>query len=218
MVESRIAIVGGTGPEGLGLAMRFAKTGNMVFIGSRSEERAAEAVAKVKAKLPEADVFGGLNSEGAERADFIFVTVPSDAHHDTLLGLEEVIGEKIVVDVVVPMLFDKDGPKAVTLDEGSAALQAHSLLPKAKVISGFHHMDGSELQKIDKPLQGDVIVVGDHKPSKKKVLDLVEQIEYVRGLDGGGLANSRYLEEFTVQLLQINRIYKAHAGVRITGI
>ncbi len=218
MVESRIAIVGGTGPEGLGLAMRFAKTGNMVFIGSRSEERAAEAVAKVKAKLPEADVFGGLNSEGAERADFIFVTVPSDAHHDTLLGLEEVIGEKVVVDVVVPMLFDKDGPKAVTLDEGSAALQAHALLPKAKVISGFHHLDGSELQKIDKPLQGDVIVVGDHKPSKKKVLDLVEQIEYVRGLDGGGLANSRYLEEFTVQLLQINRIYKAHAGVRITGI
>ena len=218
MAESRIAIVGGTGPEGLGLAMRFAKAGNMVFIGSRSEERAAEALAKVKAKLPEADVFGGLNSEGAERADFIFVTVPSDAHHDTLLGLEEVIGEKVVVDVVVPMLFDKDGPKAVTLDEGSAALQAHSLLPKAKVVSGFHHLDGSELQKIDKPLQGDVIVVGDHKPSKKKVLDLVEQIEYVRGLDGGGLANSRYLEEFTVQLLQINRIYKAHEGVRITGI
>jgi NADPH-dependent F420 reductase len=218
MAESRIAIIGGTGPEGLGLAMRFAKAGNMVFIGSRSEERGAEAVEKVKAKLPEADIFGGLNAEGAERADFIFVTVPSDAHHDALVALEEVIGEKIVVDVVVPMLFDKDGPKAVTLDEGSAAMQARALLPNAKVISGFHHLDGTELQKIDKPLQGDVIVVGDHKPSKKKVLDLVEQIEYVRGLDGGGLANSRYLEEFTVQLLQINRIYKAHSGVRITGI
>jgi NADPH-dependent F420 reductase len=218
MSESRIAIVGGTGPEGLGLAMRFAKAGNMVFIGSRSEERAAEAVEKVKAKLPEADVFGGLNAEGAERAEFVFITVPSDAHHGILVGLEEVIGEKVVVDVVVPMLFDKDGPKTVALDEGSAAMQARALLPKAKVISGFHHLDGSELQKIDKPLQGDVIVVGDHKPSKKKVLDLVEQIEYVRGLDGGGLANSRYLEEFTVQLLQINRIYKAHTGVRITGI
>jgi len=218
MTEARIAIIGGTGPEGLGLAMRFAKAGNMVFIGSRSEERAAEAVAKIKEKLPDGDVFGGLNAEGAERADFIFVTVPSDAHHDTLVQLEELIGEKVVVDVVVPMLFDRDGPKAVTFDEGSAALQAHSLLPKAKVISGFHHLDGSELQKIDKPLQGDVIVVGDHKASKRKVLDLVEQIEYVRGLDGGGLANSHYLEEFTVQLLQINRIYKAHTGVRITWI
>src|SRR2546428_13611215 len=112
MVESRIAIVGGTGPEGLGLAMRFAKTGNMVFIGSRSEERAEEAVAKVKAKLPEADVFGGLNTEGAERADFIFITGPSDPHHDTGVGLEEAIGRKDVVDAGVPVWFDRDGSKA----------------------------------------------------------------------------------------------------------
>ena len=218
MTDARIAIIGGTGPEGLGLAMRFAKAGHMVYIGSRSEERAAEAVEKVKAKLPEGDVFGGLNAEGAEKADYIFLTVPSDAHQSTLEGLAEMIGEKILIDVVVPMLWDKDGPKAVVVDEGSAALQAQALLPTAKVISGFHHLDGSELQKVDKPLQGDVIIVGDHKPSKKKVMDLVEQIEYVRALDGGGLANSRYLEEFTVQLLQINKIYKSHAGVRITGI
>jgi len=217
-MSSRIAIVGGTGAEGLGLALRFAKAGNMVFIGSRSEERAEEAVNKVKEKLPEADVFGGLNAEGAEKADFIFLTVPSDAHHDTVVQLEEVIGEKIVIDVVVPMLWDRDGPKAVMLDEGSAALQAHALLQKAKIISGFHHLDGSELQKIDKPVQGDVIICGDHKPAKKKVMDLAEQIEYVRALDGGGLTNSRYLEEWTVQLLHINKIYKAHSGVRITGI
>jgi NADPH-dependent F420 reductase len=214
----RIAIIGGTGPEGLGLAMRFAKAGNMVFIGSRSEERAEEAVNKVKEKLPEGDVFGGLNAEGAEKADYVFLTVPSDAHHDTLVQLEEPIGEKILIDVVVPMLWDRDGPKAVMLDEGSAAMQARALLPNAKVISGFHHLDGSELQKIDRPLQGDVVVVGDHKPSKKKVMDLVEQIEYVRALDGGGLPNSRYLEEWTVQLLHINKIYKAHTGIRITGI
>jgi len=217
-MSSRIAIIGGTGTEGLGLAMRFAKAGNMVFIGSRSEERAEEAVNKVKEKLPEGDVFGGLNAEGAEKAEFVFLTVPSDAHHDTLVQLEEVIGEKIVIDVVVPMLWDRDGPKAVMLDEGSAALQAKALLEKAKIISGFHHLDGSELQKIEKPLQGDVIICGDHKPSKNKVMDLAEQIEYVRALDGGGLTNSRYLEEWTVQLLHINKIYKAHSGVRITGI
>jgi NADPH-dependent F420 reductase len=218
MTEARIAIVGGTGPEGLGLAMRFTKAGHMVYIGSRSEERAAEAVEKVKAKLPEGDVFGGLNAEGAEKADFVFLTVPSDAHQSTLEELAEQIDDKILIDVVVPMLWDKDGPKAIPVDEGSAAMQARALLPKAKVISGFHHLDGTELQKVDKPLQGDVIVAGDHKPSKKKVMDLVEQIEYVRALDGGGLTNSRYLEEFTVQLLQINKIYKSHAGVRITGI
>src|SRR5207247_9399333 len=112
MTEARIAIIGGTGPEGLGLAMRFAKAGNMVFIGSRSEERAAEAVAKIKEKLPDGDVFGGLNAEGAERADFIFVTVPSDAHHDTLVQLVEVSGETVVVGWVVTMLLHCEGPSA----------------------------------------------------------------------------------------------------------
>ena len=154
MTEARIAIIGGTGAEGLGLAMRFAKAGHMVYIGSRSEERAAEAVEKVKAKLPEGDIFGGINAEGAEKADFVFLTVPSDAHHDTLVDLAEVIGEKILIDVVVPMLWDKDGPKAVVVDEGSAALQAQALLPNAKVISGFHHLDGSELQKVDRAAPG----------------------------------------------------------------
>jgi NADPH-dependent F420 reductase len=215
---ARIAFIGGTGPEGVGLAMRFAKSGNAVFIGSRTEERAAEAVAKVLAKVPEGEVYGGFNQEGAEKADFIFVTVPSDAHQDILAELAEVIGDKIVIDVVVPMVFDKDGPRAIEVAEGSAAQQARAVLEKAKVLSGFHHLDATELQKIDKPMQGDVIICGDHRAAKKKVMELVEQIEYVRALDGGGLLNSKYAEQMTVLLLQINRIYKAHAGVRITGI
>jgi len=215
---ARIAFVGGTGPEGLGLAMRFAQSGNAVYIGSRSEERAAEAVAKVQEKLPEAEVYGGPNDEGAEKADIVFLTVPSDAHESTLTQLKDVIGDKILVDVVVPMLWDKDGPKAVQLDEGSAAMQARRILEEAKVVSAFHHLDGSELQRIDKPMQGDVLVCTDHKGAKKKVMDLVEEIAYVRALDAGGLANSRYLEEWTVVLLHLNRLYKAHTGIRITGI
>ncbi len=215
---ARIAFIGGTGPEGVGLAMRFAKSGNAVFIGSRTEERAAEAVAKVLAKVPGGEVYGGFNHEGAEKADFIFVTVPADAHQDILAELAEVIGDKIVIDVVVPMVFDKDGPRAIEVEEGSAAQQARAVLEKAKVLSGFHHLDATELQKIDKPMQGDVIICGDHRAAKKKVMELVEQIEYVRALDGGGLLNSKYAEQMTVLLLQINRIYKAHAGVRITGI
>ncbi len=215
---TRIALIGGTGPEGLGLAMRFAKAGHTVFIGSRSEERAAEAVAKVQEKVPEGEIYGGFNVEGAEKADVVFVTVPSDAHDGTLTELAEAIGDRVVVDVVVPMLFDEDGPKAVAVDEGSAAQQAAKLLPNAKVISGFHHLDGSQLQKIDRPMQGDVVVCGDDQSAKKKVMDLVEDIEYVRALDGGALTNSKYLEEWTVVLLHINKIYKAHTGVRITGV
>ncbi len=218
-MSCRIAFVGGTGPEGLGLAMRFAKAGHMVYIGSRTEERAQEAVAKVKEKLPEGDVFGGLNAEGAEKADFIFLTVPWEAHATTLEELAGVIGDKILVDVVVPMTFDKEtGPQAVAVEEGSAAAQARQIVTKAKVVSGFHHLDGKELQKVERPLQGDVLITGDHKTAKKKVMDLVEDIEYVRALDAGGLANAKFLEEITVLLVGLNKTYKAHSGIRITGI
>lgn len=215
----RIAIIGGTGPEGLGLAMRFAKAGHMVYIGSRTEERAQEAIDKVKAQVPEGDVFGGLNAEGAEKGEFIILTVPWEAHASTLEELAEAIGDKILIDVVVPMTFDKEtGPQAVAVEEGSAAEQARARCSKAKVISALHHLDGKELQKLDRPLQGDVLVAGDHKPAKKKVMELVEQIEYVRALDAGGLSNSKFLEEITVLLIHVNKIYKSHSGIRITGI
>jgi len=216
--QLRIAFIGGTGPEGLGLAMRFARAGNMVFVGSRSEERAAEAVAKVKEKVPAGDVFGGLNLEGAEKADIVFITVPSDAHEETLNDLVEAIGDKVLVDVAAPMVFEEDGPSAVDLEDGSAAQQARRIVPEAKVISAFHHLDGGQLQRIDKPMQGDVLVCGDHKGAKKQVMDLVEQIEWVRALDAGPLANARYLENWTVVLIHLNKIYRAHSGVRITGI
>ncbi len=215
---AKLAFIGGTGPEGLGLAMRFAKSGHAVYIGSRDEERAAEAVAKVQEAVPEGEVYGGLNWDGAERAEVVFITVPADAHEDTLTSLVEAIGDKTVVDVVVPMVWDKDGPRAIAVEQGSAAEQARALLPKAKVVSAFHHLDSSSLQKLSTPMQGDVIVCSDHRGAKKRVMELVEEIEYVRALDGGGLANSRYTEQWTVLLLHINRIYKAHSGVRVVGV
>src|SRR3989304_3317254 len=121
---AKIAFIGGTGPEGLGLAMRFAKSGNDVYIGSSSEERAQEAIAKIKEARPAGSVFGGLNAEGVEKADIIFLTVPYDAHHDTLEKLSEGIGDKLLVDVVVPLVFDRDEPKAIAVEEGAAAQEA----------------------------------------------------------------------------------------------
>ena len=215
---ARIAFIGGTGPEGLGLAMRFAKSGNEIFIGSRQQDRAQEAAAKVKEKVPQAQVQGLLNAEAVEKAAIVFLTVPYDAHRDTLEALAEAIGDKVLVDVVAPMVFDRDGPKAIAVEEGSAAQQARTVARRAKVVSAFHHLDGTDLQKVEKPMQGDVIVCGDHKGAKKWALELVEEIEYVRALDGGGLANSRYLEQWTVMLLHLNRIYKAHSGIRIVGV
>ena len=214
---TKIGIIGGTGPEGLGLAMRFAKAGDRVAIGSRSQERAEEAERKVKKALPEARVRGLVNAEAVEQTEVVFLTVPWDAHQSTLENLAEAIGDKILVDVVVPMLFDRGQPKAILVDEGSAAQQARALARQAKVVSAFHHLDGTDLQKIERPMQGDVLVCGDHRGAMKKVMALVERIEYVRALDAGGLSNSRYLEEWTVMLLHLNRIHKAHTGVRIVG-
>lgn len=215
---ARIAFIGGTGPEGIGLAIRFAKSGNAVFVGSRTEERAAEAVGQVTAAVPDGEIYGGFNVEGAEKAEFVFITVPYAGHTAVLQELEEAIGDKIVVDTVVPMVFGEDGPTPAPPEAGSAAEEAQNLLPKAKVVSAFHHLDAKALQRLDTPMQGDVVVCSDHKTAKKKVMGLVEEIEYVRALDGGGLANSKITEAITVLLIHINKIYKAHSGVRITGV
>ena len=198
--------------------MRFVKTGNAVFIGSRTEEKAAEAVAQIQAALPEGEIYGGFNVEGAEKAEFVFVTVPSDAHKTILAELAEAIGDKIVVDCVVPMVFGEDGPRPAPPEAGSAAEEAQMVLPNAKVISGFHHVDGKSLQKLAHPMQGDVLVCGDNKTAKKKVMGLVEEIEYMRALDAGPLYNSRITEAFTAILITLNKQYKAHSGIRITGI
>ena len=214
---TKIGIIGGTGPEGLGLAMRFAKAGDRVFIGSRSKERAEDAARRVKEAVPEAKVEGLVNDEAVEQAEVVFLTVPWDAHKSTLEGLTEAIGDKVLVDVVVPLLFDRGQPKAILVEEGSAAQQARAVARKAKVISAFHHLDGTDLQNVERPMQGDVLVCGDHQGAMKKVMALVERIEYVRALEAGGLSNSRYLEEWTVLLLHLNRIHNAHTGVRIVG-
>lgn len=213
-----IGFIGGTGPEGVGLAIRFARAGDVVLIGSRSEERANEAVAKVLAEVPEAQIVGVPNLQVAEDSEVIFLTVPFTAHHSTLEELEEAIGDKVLVDVVVPMEFGEDGAQHIVMEEGSAAQQARVLAPRAKVVSGFQTLDAALLQRSSKPLQGDVIICADHKGAKKTVMELAEKLEYVRALDGGGLGNARYLEACTVLLVNLNRIHKARSGIRIVGI
>ncbi|MFQ6019330.1 MAG: NADPH-dependent F420 reductase [Dehalococcoidia bacterium] len=214
----RVALIGGTGPEGLGLATRFAKAGDEVLIGSRTLERAEEAAAKIKEKLPEARARGYFNREAVAKADIVFLTVPYTAHQQTLEDLREDIGDKVLVDVVVPLEFGKDGVRAIPIEEGSVAEQTRQLAPRAKVVSAFHHLDATELQRVGRPMQGDVIVCADHKGAKQRIMEQAEKIEYVRALDGGGLGNARYLEEWTALLLSINKIYKAHTGVRIVGV
>ena len=213
-----IAFIGGTGPEGLGLAARFSAAGHEIVIGSRSPERAQQAVEKIRARVPEARATGVVNEEAVRRGEIVFVTIPFGGHRDTLEALAPAIGAKLVVDVVSPLSFEGGKITAIAVPEGSAAEQAQALLPQAQVVAGFHHLDASRLMRVERPMEGDVIVCADHQEAKETVMTLAEEIEGVRALDGGPLANSRYLEEFTVVLVSLNKTYKARTSLKIAGI
>lgn len=213
-----LAFIGGTGPEGLGLAVRFAAAGHEIVIGSRLPERAQRAVEKIKARVPEARATGVVNQEAVRRGDIVFVTIPFAGHRDTLAALAPDIGAKLVVDVVSSISFEGGKIAAIAVSEGSAAQQAQALLPQAQVVAAFHHLDAGQLMRVERPLEVDVLVCTDHQQAKERVMALAEEIEGVRALDGGPLANSRYLEEFTVILLNLNKTYKARTSLKITGI
>jgi hypothetical protein len=218
MSPEKLAFVGGTGPEGLGLAVRFAVAGHAVIIGSRSTERAQEAAANVRAKVPSAQVEGRLNEEAVRAGEIVLVTIPFAGHRDTLKALAPAIGAKIVIDVVSPLAFEAGQIRALAVPEGSAAQQAQALLPQAAVAAAFHHLDAGSLMRVEERLEADVLVCGDHPQAKLRTMALAEQIAGVRALDGGSLANSRYLEEFTAVLLSLNKNYRAHTTLRISGI
>ncbi|MBM4406723.1 MAG: NADPH-dependent F420 reductase [Chloroflexi bacterium] len=213
-----IAFIGGTGPEGLGLAVRFAHAGDTVIIGSRKIERAQEAAETIKKSVPHAKAQGMENDAAARAADIVMITVPFSGQKDTLEQLREAIGEKIVVDTVVPLQFEKGKIRALILEEGSATQQAQKLLPNAKVVGAFHNLSAHDLAKVDHDMGSDVVVCGDHPEAKKTVMALAHKIKGVRAVDAGGLETARYIEDITALLLNINKIYKAHSSIKIVGV
>jgi NADPH-dependent F420 reductase len=214
----KIAILGGTGDEGLGLAMRFAKAGDEVIIGSRSAERALNAAHTVREAVPFGHVTGLANDAAAESAETVIVSVPYSAQRDTLTTLAPILAGKLLVSVVVPLQFGKGGPQAVRVVEGSAAEEARALVPGARLVSAFHNLSATKLMDVDADLACDVVVCGDDADAKRTVMALAETMRGVRALDGGGLAYSRYVEDLTALILALNRRYKAHASIKFTGI
>ncbi|MCH8088523.1 MAG: NADPH-dependent F420 reductase [Chloroflexi bacterium] len=222
-----LSFIGGTGPEGLGLAFRFLLAGEDVIIGSRSAERAAAAADKLKEMLasspsgdatPSGTAQGMENEQAVKAGDDIIITVPFGGQADILALLRDAIGDKLVVDTVVPVKFAKGKISAIPVEEGSAAEQAQRVLPEATVISAFQNLSAETLMDPHEAVDCSVIVCGNDLEAKKKVMGLAEKIEGIRAIDGGGLANSRYVEDLTTLLLNINRIYKAHSSIQITGL
>jgi len=213
-----IGFLGGTGPEGRGLALRLGLAGEKVFIGSRDAVRAAEVALKLKAIGHLSDVRGGLNEEAASIADVIFVVVPFPAQRPLLESLKGQLEGKVVVDTVVPVTYSGGRFDMAVVDEGSAALQAQVLLPGSRIVAAFQTISAHNLLDIATSVEGDVVTCGDDDEAKTLVMGLAEHIPTLRAIDGGGLENSRYVDGITALLLNINRYYKARATIKVAGI
>ena len=215
---TRIGFIGGTGPEGKGLAHRFALAEHEIVIGSRSRERAETAAGEIGERVAKAAVRGVENADAARDGELIVLTVPFAAQADTLPALRDAVDGKIVVSSAVPLSFEGGRASMLAVPEGSAAEQAQALLPNARVVGAFHNLSAAKLWDEDALLEQDVIVCGDDADAKRDVMALAEQIRAVRAVDGGPLASSRYVEGITALLVAINRRYKTLAGVRIVGV
>jgi NADPH-dependent F420 reductase len=214
-----IALVGGTGPEGRGLATRFALAGHRVIIGSRQAERGAAAAIAVAECVPghgEA-LSGTTNAKAVAAAEIIVITVPYDGHASTIESLREALAGKTVVDAVVPIRFAR-GPRLVDVPAGSATEEAASRLPDSRVVGAFHTLPAQRLLDPTAAIDGDVLVTGNDAEAKRLVSALAEQIDGVRAIDAGPLRFSRFVEQITLLLAGINGRYDAHTGIRIAGL
>jgi NADPH-dependent F420 reductase len=209
-----VAVLGGTGPQGRGLARRFSAAGLPVVVGSRSAERAEATAAELGGGVTGAD-----NEGAAQAADIVILAVPWEGHRELVEGLAPVLAGKVVVDCVNPLGFDKQGAFALSVEEGSAAQQAAALLPDSTVVAAFHHVSAVLLDDPEVPVvDTDVLVLGDDRDATDRVRALAGMIPGARGVYGGRLRNAHQVEAFTANLISINRRYKAHSGLRVTDV
>jgi hypothetical protein len=220
-VAEPIPIIGGTGALGYGLAVRWARAGQPIVIGSREAGRAEEAAERVRAEVPDAEVEGLQNAEAATRGTIVFLTVPFRAQSETLTNLKDVLSAgQLLVDCTVPTAAAVSGKASRTLGvwQGSAAQQAAEMVPEGvTVISALHSVSAKKLADGDQ-LDEDILVCGDHKADKQRVARLIEEIDGLRAVNAGALETARIVETLTPLLIAVNARYKSHAGIRITGL
>lgn len=222
----KIAVIGGTGDQGLGLALRFAKAGEEIIIGSRDVKKAENAVNIVKNMMEGEEIpkiYGSTNVDAAKEGDIILLTVPLQAQIITLRSIKEHLDNKIVIDATVPLDGCLGGKPTRYIDvwQGSAAERTAELLENinAKVVSAFNNISAASLLNIKNDVECDCLVSSDHEEARKEVMALAEKIPGVRALDCGPLENARIVEKITPLLINLNIRNKIKlAGIRITGL
>lgn len=213
-----ISIIGGTGPEGRGLGLRFALAGHPVILGSRDASRASEAAELLLTGDPQLEITGLGNIEAAQMADWVVLSVPYDGLKVTAQNLSPVLKGKIVISVIAPLVFEKGIAHGLGVPEGSAAELTALMLPDSKVVSAFHNLSAHDLLDPNHEMTGDVVVCSEFEDAKHQVSDLINSIPSLRSIDGGSLANSRYVENLTALLININRRYGARTSIQFLGI
>lgn len=213
-----LAVVGGTGKEGSGLAFRWANSGYTVYIGSRDAERAQAKADELNALLGSQNLHGAANLDAVNQADIVILSVPYDAHQRTIEGIREALEGKLVIDVTVPLL--PPNVRQVHIPESKAAvLETHALLGDGvNLVAAFQNISAVHLMNLEHEVDCDVLVCGDNADAKNSTIELVKAAG-MRGIDAGTLANAVAVEALTPVLLYINKRYKAKgAGIRITGV
>ena len=216
---SALALIGGTGPEGLGLALRFAAAGKQIVIGSRIAERAAEAAATVRAAVPGSSVRGCGNTEALTHAERVFLTFPYAGLASFLASARTALSGKLVIDVIVPLTV-RNGFFELTPIDGAASVGEllQQTIPSARVVSAFKNLSAEKLRDLSESLEGDVVVCGNDPDARAEVAALVGFLPGLRAVDAHGIANARYLEAMTALLLNLNRSYKARTSIAILGL
>ena len=218
-----IAILGGTGDQGLGLALRFAAAGRPVVIGSRKPERAEAAAKEVLLAVPAADVVGLGNAEATERADLVILSVPFEHSASTVKGIKEQLTPgKILVSMAVPLAaaIGDGAVRTLGIWQGSCAQLMASIVPEGvQVVSAFQNVSAHRLQDLGEPVECDVIVSGAKAP-RERIMEICRLIPGLRAVNGGPLSNARIVEEITALLIGLNIRYKVPEGlgIRLTGL
>ena len=222
LVDSPVAVIGGSGALGFGLALRLGHAGVPIVIGSRDPDRAQETAGRLRERVPGGDFDGDANGPAAGRGGTVILCVPFRNQVETLMALQEHVREgQLVVDTTVPLAAAVSGRASRMLGvwQGSAAQQAAELLPDGvHVCSALHTVSASALSELDHELDEDVLLCGDRKADKRAVAELVHRIQGLRCVDAGRLEQARTAESLTALIIGINARYKTRAGIRVTGL
>lgn len=220
----KIAIIGGTGGQGLGIAIRFVQAGEDVIIGSRTVEKAQAAVDKIKDLLEKDDIpnLKALeNSDAATEAELLVLTVPLAAQTSTCKSIKEGAKDKIIIDATGPLETAIGGSptRCLYLPEGAASERSQKVLPESTVICGFNNISSGQLMNFNEPIDCDCLISGDDLEAKKTAAQLIDKIPGVQTIDCGPLERAQIIEKITPLLIGLN-IKKTckDAGIRITGI